>query len=80
MATATITVELESYLETRPSVQHGPTNDVTLQAEGSGRSHPPQILQGLEPADGGPSAWKLLFGAFCFEAIIWGKACRSLSM
>lgn len=28
--------------------------------------------QSLEPADGGSSAWKVLIGAFVFEAILWG--------
>jgi hypothetical protein len=31
--------------------------------------------QFLEPADGGLSAWKVLLGAFTFEAILWGKSC-----
>jgi hypothetical protein len=30
--------------------------------------------QALEPADGGLSAWKVLLGAFTFEAILWGKS------
>jgi hypothetical protein len=30
--------------------------------------------QFLEPTDGGLSAWKVLLGAFTFEAILWGKS------
>jgi len=31
-----------------------------------------ETSQSLEPADGGPLAWKVLGGAFMFEAILWG--------
>lgn len=27
----------------------------------------------VEPADRGPTAWKLLGAAFVFEALLWGK-------
>ena len=27
----------------------------------------------LPPIDGGVAAWKVLFGAFVFEALLWGK-------
>lgn len=27
----------------------------------------------LSPVDGGHAAWKLLFAAFVFEALLWGK-------
>ena len=30
-------------------------------------------INSLEPTDGGPAAWRLLFGAFLFEAVLWGK-------
>ena len=33
------------------------------------------IEQQLLPVDGGPAAWKLLFGAFVFEALLWGTFC-----
>lgn len=35
---------------------------------------------GLEPTDGGPSAWKLLFATFAFEAILWGKYMQNPSL
>jgi hypothetical protein len=35
--------------------------------------------QALEPADGGPSAWKILVSAFAFEAVLWGKHARKIS-
>ena len=28
----------------------------------------------LEPRDHGLAAWKMLFGAFVFEALLWGKS------
>jgi hypothetical protein len=72
MATTT-TLELESYTEEpRPSEQQVGNNGI--HTEGSINPQQLQILQGLEPVDGGFSAWKLLFGAFSFEAILWGKA------
>jgi hypothetical protein len=73
MATQTA-VELETFSEAHPT-QHQLSNG-DVQIEDGVNPHPrqPQILQGLEPADGGASAWKLLLGAFSFEAILWGKA------
>jgi hypothetical protein len=52
-----------------------------LRPEGSGNesqdntnSQPREAdAQSLERADGGLSAWKVLLGAFTFEAILWGK-------
>ena len=32
--------------------------------------------QELAPVDGGPAAWKLLFVAFMFETLLWGKFFR----
>jgi hypothetical protein len=29
--------------------------------------------QQLAPVDGGSAAWKLLFAAFMFETLLWGK-------
>lgn len=34
---------------------------------------PRGLDQQLEPADGGAPAWKVLFAAFMFEALLWGK-------
>jgi hypothetical protein len=31
------------------------------------------VEQYLQPADGGPAAWRLLGAAFVFEALLWGK-------
>ena len=31
------------------------------------------IAQQLKPADGGITAWKVLFAAFMFEAMMWRK-------
>ncbi|KAL9039683.1 MAG: hypothetical protein Q9180_002379 [Flavoplaca navasiana] len=31
------------------------------------------VVQQLKPADGGIAAWKVLFAAFMFEAMMWGK-------
>lgn len=31
------------------------------------------IDQQLQPADRGAAAWKVLFAAFMFEALFWGK-------
>lgn len=77
MATQTV-VELETYLEAHPTRHQLPDGDV--QIEDGVNPHQPQILQGLEPADGGASAWKLLLGAFSFEAILWGKTVLRLSI
>ncbi|TEY50410.1 hypothetical protein BOTCAL_0277g00080 [Botryotinia calthae] len=41
--------------------------EVELQAE-----DPERVYQQLKPVDGGPAAWRLLIGAFVFEAILWG--------
>ena len=30
------------------------------------------LYQQLKPVDGGIAAWKVLFAAFMFEAILWG--------
>ena len=30
----------------------------------------------LPPVDGGAAAWKVLFGAFVFEALLWGERFR----
>ena len=32
-----------------------------------------RVEQQLEPADGGAAAWKILWGAFMFEAVLFGK-------
>ena len=70
MATVT-TFELESYAETaRPIEQPFGYNGTEIENVDPQES---QIRHGLEPADGGSSAWKLLFGAFSFEAILWGE-------
>lgn len=53
-------------------------NHSTDSAEESVGSQAPGSNPSLEPADGGPSAWKLLIAAFMFEAILWG-ASRSSS-
>ncbi|KAI4274557.1 MAG: hypothetical protein LQ337_003854 [Flavoplaca oasis] len=32
------------------------------------------VAQQLKPADGGIAAWKVLFAAFMFEAMMWGES------
>lgn len=41
---------------------------------------PRGLDQQLEPADGGAAAWKVLFAAFMFEALLWGKLLSYLAM
>lgn len=67
---ASTSFELESYptMSAREEQQnHDMQIDVNINSEQL------DISQGLEPADGGSSAWKLLFAAFLFEATLWGK-------
>ena len=35
-----------------------------------------QVGHQLPPVDGGAAAWKVLFGAFVFEALLWGERFR----
>jgi len=69
------TIELESL----PHISRDPTHDEPTR--GGERDHHPNQnstsqefsnRQTLEPADGGPSAWKVLLAAWTFEAILWG--------
>jgi hypothetical protein len=69
MATTT-SLELERYPEAPRLDEQQPGNN---QIQDSINQPQLQNIQGLEPADGGSSAWKLLLGAFSFEAILWGK-------
>ena len=51
-----------------------PFNELQPYASTNGN---PDNIQGvdqqLKPADGGITAWKVLFAAFMFEALLWGK-------
>ena len=50
-------------------------------SDGNGQSNDFQgINQQLKPADGGAAAWKVLFAAFMFEALLWGKPCDCLML
>jgi hypothetical protein len=76
MTTTSTSLELESYPKTSRSEQQEQQNhdkgiEININSEQL------DVSQGLEPADGGSSAWKLLLGAFLFEAILWGKYPRS---
>ncbi|OZJ01535.1 hypothetical protein BZG36_05671 [Bifiguratus adelaidae] len=42
-------------------------DDMNTSLEGAGG-----VSQQLEPADGGPAAWRLLWATFIFEALLWG--------
>lgn len=72
MATRT-SLELGNYLETPRSIEQQLERNDGMRHENTINAQQPQQIQGLEPTDGGPSAWKLLFGAFAFEAVLWGK-------
>jgi hypothetical protein len=62
--------ELESSPRTPGlRIQDFGDNEMSPERRGNSEQHE---ASGLEPTDGGPSAWKLLFGAFLFEAILWG--------
>lgn len=36
-------------------------------------TNPRRLDQELAPIDGGTSAWRLLWAAFVFETLLWGK-------
>lgn len=40
---------------------------------------PENLSRPLPPVDGGPQAWKFLFGAFMIEAFQWGPPCPPVS-
>jgi hypothetical protein len=65
-------LELENYLGTsRPWAEQDRDGEIDHRSRpGQG---PNEINQGLEPTNGGSSAWKLLFASFLFEAILWGE-------
>ena len=51
-----------------PRTEHFPSTDEnSLLDEARG------VNQQLKPADRGAAAWKVLFAAFVFEALLWGK-------
>lgn len=55
--------------------QEGPVVLDTLELESRPHSRQdlqPNNYQQLKPADGGIAAWKVLFAAFMFEALLWG--------
>lgn len=64
--------ELENYLGTSQRWAEELNDENYVRTQTSPEHN--EINQGLEPTDGGASAWKLLFGSFLFEAILWGKA------
>lgn len=73
MSTTTITsIELESYPRTSRSWTDEQRIDRIYNEPHS--SSDQQEINSLEPTDGGSSAWKLLLGAFLFEAILWGNS------
>ena len=48
-----------------------PLASQSLNTNGLGESE--GVEQQLEPADGGAAAWRVLFAAFIFEAILFGE-------
>jgi hypothetical protein len=55
-------------------LQSSPLPDRNIQLEPGRQFEENQESGGqLAPTDGGPAAWKLLWAAFTFEAILWGK-------
>jgi hypothetical protein len=60
--------ELENQTPSSPQI-----GSIDRPAEENVLGEPANREQSLEPADGGASAWRVLIGAFVFEAILWGK-------
>jgi hypothetical protein len=68
-------LELEVLPHKTTTLAYPRSEEVGNESEFQSNSQPREAdAQSLEPADGGLSAWKVLLGAFTFEAILWGKS------
>ena len=76
MTTTTIiaSIELGNWNQSQPAVQTTPASTSSTTTTIHNSNEPDDtLIQQLEPADGGPAAWRLLVAAFVFEALLWGK-------
>jgi hypothetical protein len=69
--------ELESHHPT--SAQNEQNYATECEVEENAVNQESNNSQALEPADGGASAWKMLLGAFVFEAVLWGRFNQEIS-
>ena len=69
----TSAVELESYraTEAAPGVTHAFQPNAVISNQN--QTEDEGVASQLQPADHGSAAWKLLWGAFVFEALLWGE-------
>ena len=71
--TTTISVELEVLpRQSRTFDSPRPEGRFEAEVDANNSVGTDPVAQYLAPADGGLAAWKVLLGAFTFEAILWG--------
>jgi hypothetical protein len=70
--TTTASIELGNWNQNQPAVQATAASTSSTTINSSNEPYD-ALIQELEPADGGPAAWRLLVAAFVFEALLWGK-------
>lgn len=65
--------EIYSSMDNSAELAETTSRDRAQREDGIGDDNAEHDQEPLSPVDGGRAAWKLLFAAYVFEALLWGK-------